>query len=95
MTDDKAALEAEATNSTLRQFSCDGETYTVEGEVEEWDLQVMKAYEDGKMITVAEELLGPKQWAKFMAKRPKNKNFTELTEKMFAVIGVTEGESEG
>lgn len=92
MTDNKAALEAEATNATIREFQYRDHSYYVEGDVEEWDLTVIQAYEAGKSVAVCEALLGPKQWAQFMRTKPKNKDFGEFAEKLFATIGTTEGE---
>jgi hypothetical protein len=87
----KNPLEAEATGTEVTFEYLDKE-YKIEGDVEEWDLEVMRAYEQGKSIAVAEALLGAKQWAQFMATKPKNKSFAKFTEKMFEALGTTEGE---
>lgn len=93
MSENKAALEAEAEYADRREFDYKGKTYVIEGDVEEWDLEVMRAFENGKSIAIAEGLVGAKQWALFMAGKPRNKDFAAFSEALFGALGTSEGES--
>lgn len=96
MTTKKAALEAEAKEmaeeSTVRSFMYRDIEFSIESDVDNWELEAMEAFEDGKSITVLRTLLGPEQWGKFMELKPKNKDFAEFAEKVFETVGVKTGE---
>ncbi len=88
----KEALEAEATETTIREFTHNGKKYRVDTDADNWSLDTMLAYEAGKSIGVVSAMLGPTQWAKFTATNPTNKDFAELAEKVFDLLGVDQGE---
>jgi len=86
-----AALEAEA-NGTIREFEYKGQKYTVESDSQNWSVETMLAYEDGKAVSVVRAILGPEQWAQFMATKPNNKDFNNFTEDLFEQLGLSTGE---
>lgn len=45
----------------------DGETYEIDP-VSEWDLDVLEAYEDGRLVVLTRSLLGDEGWTRFRAK---------------------------
>ena len=92
MTTNKAALEAEATGENVREFQYKNKTYKINGDPEQWALEAMEAYEDGKSVAMVRALLGPDQWAQFMRTRPATKDFADFLEILFKTIGVEEGE---
>lgn len=61
------SAQAEATNSPI-EVEFDGETYTVPP-AREWDLDVLEAYEDEKIVATVRGVLGAEQYAKFRSKR--------------------------
>lgn len=51
-------------------FHYEGEDYTVSPSAE-WDLDVLEAFENGKLVTFLRGVLGDKQFAAYRAKHPK------------------------
>lgn len=92
MAENKAALEAEAKENNEIEFEFGGKTYVVDKNPDNWSIETMLAFEEGKSIGVVQAMLGPQQWTKFMATRPTNKTFGEFTEKLFGALGISEGE---
>lgn len=56
-------VKAEATGESI-PFSYDGEEYVIPPS-SEWSLDIIEAYEDGKVVKTVKTLLGDEQWAKF------------------------------
>lgn len=64
----------------------DGHAYTVPPS-EEWDIEVVEAFEENRTIAVLKGLLGPEQWATFKQNSPKAKNLAEFLEALGEVMG--------
>lgn len=92
MTEKKAALEAEANESTVRTFEFKGKEYTVDSDPEKWSLEATLAYEENRSVGALKALLGEEQWFRFMAMKPTNKDFSDFSEALFNTIGVSTGE---
>lgn len=60
-------VKAEALSETV-SFEYDGETFTVGNDAQDWDLEVLEAFEDGKIVAAVRGLLGPDGWAQFKSK---------------------------
>lgn len=88
----KAALEAEAKSEEVAEFEYDGKKYKVDKNSENWSLDTMLAFEQGKSIGVVQAMLGPDQWTKFMSTKPTNKKFADFSERLFEVLGISPGE---
>lgn len=88
----KQAVEAEATNTTVRDLEFKGKTYRVDTNADNWSLDTMLNYESGKSIGVISAMLGDVQWQKFLSTKPTNKDFAELAEAVFELLGVEQGE---
>jgi hypothetical protein len=58
--------KAEATTGVV-SFEFDGDAYEVPTS-DNWDLDVLEAYEDGKIVATVKALVGPAGWATFRAK---------------------------
>jgi len=82
----KKAYQAEASN-TSTEFVFEGETYTIPP-AKLWPLSVLRAQEDGKMITAIELLLGKDQMAKFESKPRTMGDLEDLLEVAFASVEV-------
>jgi len=81
----RAALADEA-KEQLVSFVYDGETYRIlPGD--EWDIAILEAAEDGKIITAAKMLLGPEQYKRFRARPRKNRDMRAFFEAAGEVMG--------
>lgn len=80
MTAVENAAKAEALKKA-HHFTFDGEKYSVPPTTE-WDLQILEAVEDEKIVAAVRFLLGDKQWAQF---KQKKRTVADLT-KLFEVI---------
>ena len=73
------AARAEVTGQPI-EFSFDGELYTIEPSIE-WDLGVLEAVEEDRIVTAVRLMLGAEQWSRFRSKprvvRDLNDLFTE------------------
>lgn len=58
-------------------FTYDEVDYTVPA-ADEWSLEALEAYEDGKVVTLIREILGEAQWATFKAKPRKVRDLNAL-----------------
>jgi hypothetical protein len=69
-TPEQAAAAAEATEEPAKavEFEFDGVTWTIAADAFE-DLGVREHLEDGDLVLVAREMLGPQQWRRFRAKK--------------------------
>lgn len=61
--------KTEATKKTV-SFTYEGEKYTIPT-TKEWDLEVIEAIEDEKIVAVVRGILGDAQWATFKSKSRK------------------------
>lgn len=80
------AAKAEARDETL-SFRFENVTYRI-APADEWDLDALEAFEDGKVATFLRSVLGADQWAKFRAKPRKVTDLTALAEAMQKAMGL-------
>jgi hypothetical protein len=73
-----ATAKTEANDAEVA-FAFEGKSYVVPT-ASEWDLPVLEAYEEGRVIAFTRELLGPDQWAAFKSKPRKVADITALFE---------------
>jgi hypothetical protein len=78
--------KAEATK-VRPSFTFDGVKYSVDNTME-WDLEVLEAVEDDKIVSIVRALLGPDQWAKFKAKPRKVTDLNELFQAIAKAVGL-------
>lgn len=87
----RKALEAEAKDESIK-FTFRGVSLVV-STGENVDIDVMKAYEDGKMVTFVMATVGREQWSKLQKAGVKTvKDLNELADAMFAAMGSSSGE---
>lgn len=60
-------------------FTYDEETYTIPS-ADEWSVEALEAFEDGKIATLLREVLGPEQWSTFKSKRRTMSDLNDLFE---------------
>lgn len=65
----------------------DGKTYTV-SPPEEWDLDTLENFEDGKVIAATRAILGERQWATFKSVPRKIADVGELMDAIAKAAGV-------
>jgi len=68
-----------ADEKTLVTFDFDGVTYTIPT-ADEWSLDAIEAFEDGKNASLMRAILGPVQWAKFKSVPRKGADLGNLFE---------------
>lgn len=68
-------------------FTYDGVKYTVDDTMD-WDISVLEAVEDNKIVSIVRELLGPDQWEKFKIKPRKVADLNELFEAIAKAVGL-------
>lgn len=89
MTESTPAAKTEAfAGETI--FSHDGNEYIVPP-ANDWSLDSLEAYEDGRMVTFLRELMGAEQWAKFKEKPRKAKDVEELSNALMEATGSPNG----
>lgn len=79
-------VKAEATKAKA-SFTFDGVKYSVDSTMD-WDLEVLEAVEDDKIVTIVRTLMGPEQWAKFKAKPRKVADLNALFEAIAKAVGL-------
>lgn len=79
-------VKAEAKNSTVA-FEFDGDKYEI-ATTDEWDLDVLEAYEDGKIVATVRALVGPDGWATFRAKPRKVSALNDFFEAIQGALGL-------
>jgi hypothetical protein len=78
--------KAEATK-VRPAFTFDGVKYSVDNTMD-WDLEVLEAVEDDKIVSIVRALLGPDQWAKFKAKPRKVADLNDLFQAIAKAVGL-------
>lgn len=69
------------------KFTYDGEDYEVPP-TSEWDISVIEAVEDEKIVTVVRSILGTAQWAKYKSKPRNVEDLTKFFEALSKAAGL-------
>lgn len=88
-----AKLEASA-NSASVTVTHNGASYTI-ARSEEWGVDVVKAWENSKLVTAVELLLGDQQYERFVKSydgNPKMRDLNNLMSDIFKAFDTDEGE---
>ncbi|GAA4981223.1 hypothetical protein [Actinopolymorpha pittospori] len=83
---DSTPAKAEARGESVA-FEYDGDSYVVPPPME-WDVDVLEAYEDGKVATTVRALLGASQWAKFRSKPRTVQSLNDLFVSLQTAMGL-------
>lgn len=78
--------KAEATDADVT-FDYDGTTYTIPA-TKDWDLDVLEAYEDGKIAATVKAVLGAKQYATFRSVPRKVSDLADLFQSLQTAVGI-------
>lgn len=81
------AARAAATDGKVT-FTHEGKSYTIDV-AENWSLDALEAFENGKAVTATHEVLGERQWNIYKAQRPRTgKQLGELVEAIAKAVGI-------
>lgn len=89
----KSAAQREAEPDEFLYIDFYGETFQVIADQEEWPILAAQAFSKRQSIDAIEHLLGPRQWALFVTRFPKTRQFNEFAELVAEEFGFgTSGE---
>lgn len=86
------AAEAEATGAESVKVDFDGVTYLVPATFEDWPVEAETELERGHDALATEALLGPTQWALFLATGPTVRKRRELVTKIMKAFNTSGNE---
>lgn len=66
-----------------RQFE-----FAIPAQLEDWPVEVTLAFEDGKATNAVRLLLGPQQWSRLVASKPRNRDINSLFEVIAERLGL-------
>lgn len=88
MTDAPPPVVAEATGIETVDIEHDGETYTLPIDIEELDGDIAEALEGNKLTIGLRLLMGPEQWKRFKATKPKVRAYAAIIDKWGEATGI-------
>jgi hypothetical protein len=95
VSDAAKAVKAEAEKPKVIEVEFRGNTYHLPGDPEEWDVEVMEALEEDRMVGCLKALIGESQWKQLKARHKlKMKDFEEVADVFLSAVGLTLGKSE-
>lgn len=74
----KSAAQREAEGDEYVVIEYEGEEFKILADQEEWPTVAVQAFSKQLMIDAIEHLLGPQQWARFITKFPKQRQFNDF-----------------
>lgn len=83
----KAAPQREAEGDENVELNFRGTTFTVPADQEEWPILAVQAFANGRNIDAVQHLLGPRQWAVYVTKNGKKRDFDAFAELIADVFG--------
>lgn len=90
---DAAVDEANETNIVTFEF--EQRVYTVDKNLFTDDIEILEAFEDGKLITPIKLMLGTQQWIRFKNTKPNAEKLGKFAEELFKAVGIDLGEYSG
>jgi len=79
-------VKAEALNEDVT-FEYEGDTYTIPS-TDEWPLEVLEAFEEGRVVSLLKAILGEEQWTEFKATNPKVKHLNAFVSAIQEATGI-------
>jgi len=62
-------------------------TFTIDADPDDWPVEVMLAFEEGKAAVGVRGILGAKQWADLMKTKPRSRDLGDLFDAVAKAIG--------
>lgn len=83
------AVQAEATGEVVTEVVWRDQKFHIAASADDWPVDVIEAFEQGKAATALAGVLGPAQWARFKATKPapKVKDLTGLMDTIASKLG--------
>lgn len=76
----KSAAQREADGDATVEIVFRGEKFRVAADMDDWHVLAVQAFSRGRNIDAIEMLLGPRQWARYLTKFSKKRDFDEFAE---------------
>lgn len=95
---DKTAQDAavsEASDDNIVTFEYEQRVYTIDKNLFTDNIEILEAFEDGKLITPIKLMLGDQQWLRFKNTKPNAEKLGKFAEELFKAVGVDLGEYSG
>jgi hypothetical protein len=83
----KTAAQREAEGASTVVIEYGGEEFEIPASVDDWPIVAVQAAGKEQHIDAIEHLLGPKQWAVFLSKFPRKRNFDEFADLVAEEMG--------
>lgn len=83
----KSAPQREAEDDETVDLNFRGTKFTVPADQEEWPILAVQAFANGRNIDAVQHLLGPRQWALYVTKFGKKRDFDAFAELIADVFG--------
>ncbi|WP_067573697.1 hypothetical protein [Nocardia acidivorans] len=83
----KTAAQREAEGIETVPITYGGMTFDIPADVDDWPTLAVQAFSKQRHIDAFEQILGPVQWAKFLAKFPRKRQFDEFAELIADELG--------
>ena len=83
----KPAAQLEAEGVPTVDIVWRDHTFTIGSDADDYPVEVVLAFEDGHNVTALRGLLGPEQWATFMATKPVRRDISALFDTINTVLG--------
>lgn len=77
--------EAEQDETVVLEFR--GEKFVVPADPDDWHILATQAFSNGRNIDAVQHLLGPRQWARYVAKFTKKRDFDGFAEVVAETFG--------
>ena len=89
----KSAAQIEAEGIATVEVEWRGHTFTVTADPDDWPVETMLAFEEGKAASGVRGMLGATQWAELMKSKPRTRDLSDLFSAIAAAMGLnTAGE---
>ena len=86
--------KAEATGAREASFDWRGHTFTVPLHRDDWSVDMLESFEEGKAVGAVRGALGPAQWRVVKGMNLKVRDLNDLADKIAAALGFNDaGES--
>lgn len=89
------AAMAEAKDDNIITFDFEQRVYTIDKNKFTDDIDILEAFEDGKIITPIKLMLGDQQWLRFKSTKPNGEKLEAFANALLTAVGVDMGEYDG
>lgn len=86
--DHKTAVQDEAEGTPTVTIESNGVMLTFPSDFDDWPVETVLAFEEGKVATAIRAAAGPEQWAALMAKAPVKRDLQEIFERLGEALGL-------